>query len=151
MGAREPVPNSRARNGNCFMPRTILVVDDDDLVRGMLRSLLEMHGYTTLVAKRGSEGLALAAENNIDAALVDLDMPEMTGVEFCQRLRTQNEATDRSVPMWIMTGLMRPGIAKKAEAAGALLVLRKPLKITETCAQFEQEFEARAQAESAQK
>lgn len=131
------------------MPRTILVVDDDDLVRGMLRSLLEMHGYAALVAKKGSEGLALAAENNVDAALVDLDMPEMNGVEFCQQFRAQNEAAGRNVPTWIMTGLMRPGIAKKAEAAGALLVLRKPLKISETCAQFEQEFEARSRGANA--
>ena len=69
------------------MPYAILLVDDNDLYRGMLRSLLELHGYRVITARNGPEGLVCAAAGPIDAALVDLDMPEMDGFELCRRLR----------------------------------------------------------------
>ena len=128
------------------MPRTILIVEDNDLFRGMLSSMIELHGYTVVVARRGSEGLALAAAQSIDAAVTDVDMPEMDGFEFCRQLRAQEQAAGRDVPVWIMTGVMRPALMKKATAAGTGLVLRKPFPIAEICKQFEEEFAKRAGA-----
>ena len=126
------------------MPHTILIVDDNDAFRGMLTSVLGMRGYTILAASSGAEGLKLAAEYQIDAALVDVEMPVMEGFEFCQLLREQNQANGRDVPVWIMTGALRLGISRRAAAVGALVVLRKPLSVEETCAQFEKEFQQRA-------
>jgi CheY-like chemotaxis protein len=125
------------------MPHAILLVDDNDLYRGMLRSLLELHGYQVIPARNGAEGLACAASNHIDAALIDLDMPEMDGFEMCRRLKEQQQAAGREVPIWIITGTFRPALAKRAAAAGALLVLRKPFPIEELCAELEREFQKR--------
>ena len=126
------------------MPHTILIVDDNDAFRGMLTTVLGMRGYKILAARSGAEGLQLAAEHAIDAALVDVEMPVMEGFEFCQLLREQNKASGRDVPVWIMTGALRLGISRRAAAVGALVVLRKPLSVEETCAQFEKEFRQRA-------
>ena len=125
------------------MPHTILIVDDNDAFRGMLRAALEARGYVPLVARSGAEGLQLAAQYLVDAALVDVEMTEMDGFEFCRQFKEQNQAAGREVPMWIMTGVLRPGLTKKADAVGALVVLRKPLNIEQTCAQFEREFRHR--------
>jgi len=125
------------------MPHTILVVDDNDAFRGMLSSVLEMRGYKAIIARSSAEGLKLAAEQPIDAALVDVEMPETDGFEFCKLLREQSKAAGRDVPVWIMTGAMRLGLNRRAESVGALVVLRKPLNVDQTCAQFEQQFRER--------
>jgi CheY-like chemotaxis protein len=122
------------------MPRTVLLVDDNDLYRGMLRSLLELRGYHVIPARNGAEGLTCAANSPIDAALVDLDMPEMDGFETCRRLKALPAEAGHDVPVWIITGTFRPALAKRAAAAGALLVLRKPFPIEELCGELEREF-----------
>lgn len=122
------------------MPHTILLVDDNDLYRGMLRSLLELHGYQVVTARSGAEGLAAATTNVIEAALLDVDMPEMDGFELCRQLKAQQLAAGQDVPVWIITGSFRPALARRAEAAGALLVLRKPFPIEELCGNLEREF-----------
>lgn len=128
------------------MPRTILIIDDNDAFRGMLRTVLEARGYQIVVARSGPEGLTLGAQQPIDAALVDVEMAGMDGFEFCRQFAEQNQAAGREVPMWIMTGVLRPGLTKKAAAVGALVVLRKPLDIEQTCVQFEREFRERSRA-----
>lgn len=125
------------------MPHTILIVDDNDAFRGMLRTALEARGYRTLLARNGAAGLELAAASAVDAALVDVGMEEMDGFEFCRRLREQNQASGREFPVWIMTGILQPGLTKRAEAVGALVVLRKPLNLEEICGKFEREFRER--------
>ncbi len=125
------------------MSRTLLIVEDNDLFRGMLKSLLEMRGYTVIVARNGPEALALAAAQPCDGAITDIEMPEMDGYEFCRQLRAQQQARGIDLPVWIMSGVFRPALAKKAAAAGALFVLRKPFPIDEVCAQVEAEFRKR--------
>ena len=122
------------------MPHTILIVDDNDAFRGMLTTVLGLRGYKTVAARNGDEGLKLAATNQIDAVLVDVEMPQMDGLEFCRLLREQEKTAGTNLPVWIMTGALRVGVNRKAAAFGALLVLRKPLNMEETCAQFEREF-----------
>jgi CheY-like chemotaxis protein len=126
------------------MPHRILIVDDNDAFRGMLNTVLSLRGYQTLPARSAAEGLKLAAEHPVDAALVDVEMPEMDGLEFCRQLRAREQGTGREVPIWIMTGGLRVGVNRKAAAFGALLVMRKPLNVEEVCTQFENEFHARA-------
>lgn len=125
------------------MPHTILIVDDNDSFRGMLSTVLGDRGYTILAARSGAIGLQLAGEHAIDAALVDVDMPEMDGFEFCRQLSAQDQASGRQVPVWIMTGVLQLGLNRKAAAVGALLVLRKPLDVDQICAQVEKEIQAR--------
>ena len=84
----------------------------------------------------------------IDAALSDLNMPEMDGFEFCRQLRAQCKERNQDVPVWIMTGLFSPALEKRATAAGAMLVLRKPFPIEDVCRQLEAEFQKRAEAAS---
>src|SRR3954471_8990716 len=122
------------------MARTLLIVEDNDLFRGMLSSMLALRGYTIVTASRGSEGLAVAAAQKVDAVLTDVDMPEMDGFDFCAQIRAQQQAAGRDIPVWIMTGMFRPALAKKAANAGAVLVLRKPFPIEDVCAQIESEF-----------
>ena len=126
------------------MPRTILIVDDNDAYRGMMRTVLTERGYGVTVARSGAEGLAaVAADRAIDAVLADVDMPGMDGFEFCRRLRAERPADLPDLPVWIMTGVLQLGLTKRGNAVGAMLVLRKPFDVDEVCAQFERTFSAR--------
>lgn len=125
------------------MPRTILVVDDNETFRGMLCTLLAEHGYLVVAARGGAEGLQVARSTPaIDGVLTDVDMPGMTGFEFCQQLRAARPPGSRELPVWIMTGALQPGLARRGAAVGATLLLRKPFNILDVCAQFERAFEA---------
>jgi len=61
---------------------TILVVDDEDMHRLILKRLLEKKGYTVLDAANGAEGLEVMRTLKVDLAIVDLEMPVMDGLEF---------------------------------------------------------------------
>jgi CheY-like chemotaxis protein len=126
------------------MSRTILIVEDNDTFRGMLGSLISLRGYRVIAVRNGADGLATAATQPFDAALVDVEMPGISGFEFCRQLRAERQAAGQDVPVWIMTGVFRPALNKRAAEAGARLMLRKPFHVEEFITALEQEFQSRA-------
>jgi CheY-like chemotaxis protein len=119
------------------MPLKLLIVDDDPDVRELLRHILMLRGYDVITAADGREALEAAAAHHVTAALIDLNMPGMSGTELCRALLEQDRTFGRRTPVWIMTGAYRVVTAEAARAAGALMVLRKPLKVAELCKRFE--------------
>ncbi|MCT4797211.1 response regulator, partial [Exiguobacterium profundum] len=65
----------------------ILVVDDEERIRRLLKMYLEREQYVIEEAVNGEEALALALDNEYDVILLDLMMPKMDGVEVCTELR----------------------------------------------------------------
>ena len=66
----------------------ILVIDDEEQIRRALKSILSARHYDVILAPNGEEGLDLAIDNSPDLVILDLSMPDMTGFEVCQELRT---------------------------------------------------------------
>lgn len=81
--------------------RTILVIDDDDLVREVLTRMLEDLGYRSIAAADGPSGLAIVDAECPDAVLVDLTMPLMPGDEVVAALRTRKPG----LPVVLCTGI----------------------------------------------
>ena len=77
------------------MPETILVVDDKAPVRGLVRIILQMHGYTVLEASRGMDALQICQQHEgpIHLLLTDVMMPEMNGQELAERVTTLHPHT----------------------------------------------------------
>ncbi|KUP07818.1 transcriptional regulator [Bacillus coahuilensis m2-6] len=69
----------------------ILVVDDEDRIRRLLRMYLERENYLIDEASDGNEALELALENNYDCILLDIMMPEKDGIEVCQAIREKKQ------------------------------------------------------------
>lgn len=88
------------------------------------------------IAESAGEGLSLAACHEIDAAVTDYQMPCRNGIEFCRALRQQNEAVDRRVPIFLMTGSLELKTGE-ALAAGATKDFRKPFQAIEVCNEIE--------------
>ena len=78
---------------------TILVVDDEEIMREILDTLLTREGYDVRAASSGAEGLELARALPFDAAIVDIMMPGLDGFEVVRRLRGE----DRHVPVLFLT------------------------------------------------
>src|SRR4051812_5983419 len=99
--------------------QTILVIDDNPDVREVVRSMLEGRGYGVVVAENGADGMDKFAQHHVDAALVDMDMPRMNGIEVCRALRNRATELGRNVLLWLMTGVMRPEVEEGAASVGA--------------------------------
>lgn len=66
----------------------ILVIDDEEQIRRALKSILSARHYEVILASNGEEGLDLAIDYSPDLVILDLSMPDITGFEVCQELRT---------------------------------------------------------------
>jgi two-component system, cell cycle sensor histidine kinase and response regulator CckA len=103
---------------------TILVVEDDPLVRGMARRSLIDAGFQVLDAANGREALAVAAaEPRLDAVLTDLAMPEFGGRELARRLRESRP----DLPVVFMSGYSEDEVTRRGLLEGGVPFLEKPL------------------------
>lgn len=85
------------------MSHTILVVDDEADVRAFLTAVLEKEGYRVVTAPDGRQALEVAAKEQPDLIVLDLQMPEQTGTDFYRRL-TKDEAL-RNTPIIVVSGV----------------------------------------------
>jgi len=104
----------------------ILVVDDDRLLRQMVRDFLEVAGFAVAEAVDGPDGLAQAAASQPDLILLDLMMPGMDGYTVCRQLKA-NPAT-RDLPVIFLTASPDLSLNRQAYAAGAVTCLTKPFR-----------------------
>jgi CheY-like chemotaxis protein len=122
------------------MQRTFLVIDDNAAVRESLKFLLLRKGYAVFVAADGYEAIRLASQHAIDAAMVDVNMPGMNGIEVCRALHERAAAARRPIAVWLMTGGRSPELVKLAREAGALDLLGKPFDLPSLYRRFEEQF-----------
>jgi YesN/AraC family two-component response regulator len=95
--------------------KTILIVDDEPLLRDCLRDVLSAQRYIVLEASNGAEALMVVRTQTVDLILTDVDMPVKNGIEFLKEFRAINQTT----PVIVMSGghvlsieeLMRLGAA----------------------------------------
>ncbi len=107
----------------------VLVVDDDRALRKGMTFLLEKEGYLTVEAQNGRKALEMVASEKPDLVLLDLMMPELNGMQVCQRLK-QNEAT-RLIPVIMITAVNNQDEKIRAIDAGADDFLNKPVNLAE--------------------
>jgi CheY-like chemotaxis protein len=108
------------------MKKRILIVDDDDQFRLMLRRLLEREGYEVFEARDGKEGIKAYRNLRTDVVVTDIIMPEMEGVETIMKLR--KEFPDVKVFAISGGGRNSPdSYLSMAEKLGARFIMEKPL------------------------
>ena len=104
---------------------SILVVDDDPIVRSLMQATLRTDGFTVFEAADGVEGCRLCEEHRPDLMLVDLVMPHMDGYELCRVLRARPESA--YVPIVVATSLDDVPSIARAYDAGATDFIPKPV------------------------
>jgi two-component system sensor histidine kinase ChiS len=104
----------------------VLIVDDSQILRSMLKSILEKSGFQILEATTGEEAIELIAKNNIpDIILLDVEMPGMGGFAACQKIRELPQGQD--LPIMMVTGLEDLSSIENAYNAGATDFTTKPI------------------------
>jgi diguanylate cyclase (GGDEF)-like protein len=114
------------------VPCHILVVEDEPSVRHILRTQLELAGYTVTTAENGAEGLEKAMQLHPDLLLLDVMMPEMDGFEVCRRLR-QSQHTS-TIPIIMLTARSHSTDKVRGLEVGANDYLEKPFQRPELLA-----------------
>jgi DNA-binding response OmpR family regulator len=104
----------------------ILIIEDTDPVRSMLRAALEMAGYDVIEARHGRVGIRSFRQRPTDLVITDIYMPECDGLEVIQELR-HSSPTVRIVAMTGYCGEMN--LLEVAKKLGAMDILRKPFTI----------------------
>ncbi len=114
----------------------VLIVDDEDYVRGVLRSMLESMGYEPIDAENGDQGLAAftAANGQIVACIIDLSMPGMAGMELLDHIRE----LDDTVPVLLVSGYSRHEVRQQEAKSTNISFLQKPF----TMDQFKKAMDA---------
>jgi CheY-like chemotaxis protein len=103
----------------------VLVVDDHDLNRELVRSILERRGYEVLQADDGVAGVVMAHRSRPDVILMDLAMPRKDGFAATRELKA--DQTTRAIPIVALTALAMRGDEDRALAAGVDEYLTKPI------------------------
>ena len=106
------------------MSKKILVVEDTEDNRQILRDLLSMAGYDMIEAHDGAEGVARASEHKPDLILMDIQMPVMDGYEATRRLKA--DPALKAIPVIVITSYALSGDEEKARAAGCDDYVTKP-------------------------
>jgi two-component system, cell cycle response regulator DivK len=107
----------------------ILIVEDDDNSRKLLRDLLAYHGYGVLECGSGEESIRLALEFRPALILMDIHLPGISGIEALHKLR-QDPAT-RIIPVMAVTASVLPDDRSKVLSAGFDGYQRKPISTRE--------------------
>lgn len=107
----------------------ILIVEDQEMNRKLVRDLLQFKGYRTIEAETGEVGVAMALEQKPDLILMDYQMPGIDGIEAFRRIR--GDAGTAHIPIVAVTASAMPEEAKKMKDAGFDGFQTKPLNIKE--------------------
>lgn len=119
-------------------PRTLLVVDDQSSVCASIAYYLEVCGYRTFKAGSGLAAVETYRREQIDGALLDVQMPGMNGFQTCVQLQAIARETGLQLPVWFMTGIHYRELAEDCAKAGGRTVFRKPFEWTQLLAEIEQ-------------
>jgi len=121
---------------------TILLVDDESIVRNLGKTILTRKGYTILVAENGEEALTLFQEkkDTIDLIILDITMPKMSGLEVLQRIQTMAPG----FPVLMSSGYVEQGQIEQMLEMGARGFIGKPYSIMEMTRTVRQTLDRRS-------
>ncbi len=109
------------------MKKKILIVEDNDLNLKLFRDLLAAHGYDTIETKEGLEAITLTKHEHPDLILMDIQLPEISGLDVTRRLKADASICD--IPIVAVTAFAMKDDEEKILAAGCEAYLSKPISI----------------------
>ncbi len=110
------------------MTHTVLVVEDNELNMKLFHDLLEAHGIDTIETKNGHEVLDIAREHKPDLILMDIQLPEISGLDVTRWLKEDEELKD--IPVIAVTAFAMKGDEQKIREGGCEDYISKPISVT---------------------
>jgi two-component system cell cycle response regulator DivK len=124
--AKQPAESSferKAGNG-----KTVLIVEDNELNMKLFHDLMEAHGYNILQTRDGMEALKLARAHRPDLILMDIQLPEVSGLEVTKWIKEDDDL--RSIPVIAVTAFAMKGDEEKILQGGCEAYIAKPISVT---------------------
>ncbi|MQA64416.1 MAG: response regulator [Alphaproteobacteria bacterium] len=110
------------------MSQKILIVEDNELNMKLFHDLLEAHGYTTIQTRNGMEAVGLARTHRPDLILLDIQLPEISGLEVTRQLKQDDELKD--IPVVAVTAFAMKGDEEKIREGGCQAYIAKPISVS---------------------
>jgi len=107
--------------------KTVLIVEDNDLNMKLFHDLLDAYGYNTIQTKDGMEALSLAREHMPDLILMDIQLPEVSGLEVTKWIK--EDETLKSIPVIAVTAFAMKGDEEKIREGGCEAYIAKPISV----------------------
>jgi twitching motility two-component system response regulator PilG len=106
------------------MPKRILVVDDDENILNLEKTILEQKGFDVTTAAGGSQALAILADHAFDLILLDVMMPEVDGFTVCRKIK--EDARLKDIPVIFLTAKGGGEALAEGFESGAVMYINKP-------------------------
>jgi two-component system, cell cycle response regulator DivK len=107
--------------------KTVLIVEDNELNMKLFHDLLDAHGYRTLQTRNGIDALKLAREHRPDLILMDIQLPEISGLEVTKWLKDDEQMRD--IPVIAVTAFAMKGDEERIREGGCESYISKPISI----------------------
>lgn len=107
--------------------QTVLVVEDNELNMKLFHDLLEAHGYGILQTRDGMEALKMARDNHPDLILMDIQLPEVSGLEVTKWIKEDDNLKD--IPVVAVTAFAMKGDEEKIREGGCEAYIAKPISV----------------------
>jgi two-component system, cell cycle response regulator DivK len=109
------------------MAKTVLIVEDNELNMKLFNDLLEAHGYQTLKTSNGVEAVEIARSHRPDLILMDIQLPEVSGLEVTRWLKADEEL--KRIPVVAITAFAMKGDEERIREGGCEAYLSKPISV----------------------
>lgn len=110
------------------MPKTVLIVEDNELNMKLFNDLLEARGYQVLQTRSGVEAVEIVREKLPDLILMDIQLPEVSGLQVTQWIKDDEKL--RHIPIIAVTAFAMKGDEEKIRQGGCEAYLSKPISVT---------------------
>jgi two-component system cell cycle response regulator DivK len=115
----QPLPSARRK--------TILVVEDNELNMKLFHDLLETRGYNVVQTRNGMEALKLARQHNPDLIIMDIQLPEISGLEVAKWIKEEDAL--KAIPIVAVTAFAMKGDEEKIRESGCEAYIAKPMSV----------------------
>jgi two-component system cell cycle response regulator DivK len=127
-GAGRPPPATRAGvSQGRAMAKTVLIVEDNELNMKLFNDLLEAHGFATLQTRDGMEALRMARRHRPDLILMDIQLPEVSGLEVTKWIKEDDQL--KMIPIIAVTAFAMKGDEEKIREGGCEAYIAKPISV----------------------
>ncbi len=110
------------------MAKTVLIVEDNELNMKLFHDLLEAHGYLIVGTRSGIDALDLARKHRPDLILMDIQLPEVSGLEVTKWLKEDDSL--KSIPVVAVTAFAMKGDEEVIRQGGCEAYISKPISVT---------------------
>jgi two-component system, cell cycle response regulator DivK len=128
MGYQQPAAiveeRPRTMRGN---KKLVLIVEDNELNMKLFHDLLDAHGFATIQTRNGFDAISLAREHHPDLILMDIQLPEVSGLEVTKWLKEDDDL--RSIPVVAVTAFAMKGDEERIRSGGCEAYVSKPISV----------------------